>query len=36
VVLSESELGSPRETLNLVVREGLRQLGLDDPEIEEG
>ncbi len=28
--------GIPRETLNLVVREGLRQLGLDDPEIEEG
>lgn len=28
--------GIPRETLNLVVLEGLRQLGLHDVEVEEG
>jgi uncharacterized protein len=29
-------MGIARETLNLVVLEGLRQLGLDDVEVEEG
>ncbi|MEX1009664.1 MAG: DUF499 domain-containing protein [Acidimicrobiia bacterium] len=28
--------GIPRETLNLVVLEGLRQLGLDDVQVDEG
>lgn len=37
VIRADGGLGGiPRETLNLVVLEGLRQLGLDDIEVQEG
>ncbi|HUP70816.1 MAG TPA: DUF499 domain-containing protein [Acidimicrobiales bacterium] len=37
VIRAEGGLGGiPRETLHLVVLEGLRQLGLDDIEVQEG